>query len=317
MNTFENLFLNNKIIKKYSNGVISLIEDDYHDNFGFQWNQFNKLQLDSFNGSNESLDRLLFQSKLKEGDFKDKLVLELGAGNGRFTEILLKLGAKVVAVDYSTAINANYQNHKSYVNDNKLMLVRGSLFDLPLKKEIFDIVICYGVIQHTGNNKGCLDTISEYVKKDGLLLVDIYSNSIKHFNPFIYLIRPFFFRISGERKKLRVVENFVNKVFPLQLKVLGYLHDRKGIFKYLKFVINRSPNSVYGINLYLDGKISVKHAKDWSICDTYDAWMPKHDHPVSMRKWRKLLNNLAIQKGFDVMNVFECGQGNAAVLKKT
>ena len=43
MNTFENLFLNNKIIKKYSNGVISLIEDDYHDNFGFQWNQFNKL----------------------------------------------------------------------------------------------------------------------------------------------------------------------------------------------------------------------------------------------------------------------------------
>ena len=33
MNTFENLFLNNKITEKYSNGVISLIEDDYHDNF--------------------------------------------------------------------------------------------------------------------------------------------------------------------------------------------------------------------------------------------------------------------------------------------
>ena len=316
MKTFKDLFVNDKIIEEYSNEVINLIDDNYHDNFGFQWNQFNKLQLDSYNGSNESLDRLLFQSKLREIDFKDKLVLELGAGNGRFTEILLKLGANVIAVDFSAAINANYDNHKFYVNNNKLMLLRASLFDLPLKKEAFDIVICYGVIQHTGDNIKCLNTISEYVKKDGLLLADIYSNSIKHFNPFIYLIRPFFFKISGEKKKLRVVKNFVNRVFPIQLRILRYLHKREGIFKYLRFLINRSPNSVYGINLYLAGKISIEHAKDWSICDTYDAWMPKHDHPVSMRKWKKMLNNLSIEKRFQVINIFECGQGNTAILKK-
>ena len=190
MKTFKDLFVNDKIIEEYSNEVINLIDDNYHDNFGFQWNQFSKLQLDSYNGSNESLDRLLFQSKLREIDFKDKLVLELGAGNGRFTEILLKLGANVIAVDFSAAINANYDNHKFYVNNNKLMLFARVCLIFRLRKA-FDIVICYGVIQHTGDTK-CLNTISEYVKKDGLLLADIYSNSIKHFNPFIYLIRPFF-----------------------------------------------------------------------------------------------------------------------------
>ena len=153
---------------------------------------------------------------------------------------------------------------------------------------------------NTGDNKGCLDTISEYVS--GLLLVDIYSNSMKHFNPFIYLIRPFFFRISGERKS-RVVENFVNK-FSSSAKVLGYLHDERE-YSNTEFVINRSPNSVYGINLYLDGRF-LSSTKDWSICDTYDAWMPKHDHPVSMRK--KEITIILQFKNL-MLDVFECGRG--------
>ena len=45
-------------------GVLTLLDDEYHDNFGYQWNRFNKLQLDSHNGSDESEGRLLNQSIL-------------------------------------------------------------------------------------------------------------------------------------------------------------------------------------------------------------------------------------------------------------
>ncbi len=296
--------------------VIVSHKSDYHENFGFQWNRFDKLQLDSFNGSTESRDRLLFQSELDPKDFKDKIILELGAGNGRFTEVLLGMGAKVIAVDYSSAIFANHKNHISHVKDGSLICVQADIFDLPIKKSSFDIVICYGVIQHTGDNIGCMRAISEYLGTDSKLLIDIYSNSLKHFNPWIYIIRPFFSLIKDNNLKLKIVERFINIFFPIQLYILSLIQGKKGIFNFIRYFFYRSPNSVYGINLYLQGKISIEHAKEWSICDTFDAWMPHHDHPVSMKKWRMLLKE--ISQSFDLSIIFtkQCGQGNCALLEK-
>ena len=113
-NTLKELFsieLNSETEK-----VVSLINEeneDYHENFGFQWNTFNQLQLDSYNGSNESEGRLLNQSEMSPQDFHGKVVLEVGAGNGRFTEILHKYGAKVIAVDFSSAIYANFEKSQN------------------------------------------------------------------------------------------------------------------------------------------------------------------------------------------------------------
>ena len=296
--------------------VVTSHNNDYHENFGFQWNRFNKLQLDSYNGSTESRDRLLFQSELNPIDFKGKLVLELGAGNGRFTEVLLGMGARVIAVDFSSAIFANHQNHLEYVKNGSLMCVQGDIFKLPIKKSCFDIVICYGVIQHTGDNIGCMKAISEYLGPKSKLLIDIYSNSLKHFNPWIYLIRPFFSMLNNNNIKLKIVERFVNFFFPIQLFILRFLHNKRGLFTLIRLFFYRSPNSVYGINLYLQGKISLQNAKEWSICDTFDAWMPHHDHPVSMKKWKKLLNEISQSFNLDIISIKECGQGNCAVLEK-
>lgn len=288
---------------------------DYHENFGYQWNKFNKLQLDSYNGSSESRDRLLLQSELNPENFKDKKVLEVGAGNGRFTEILLSFGAQVVAVDYSSAIKANYQNNFDSVDCGNLICIQSDLFDMPVREKSFDIVMCYGVIQHTGRNEDCLYELEKYLKKNSILLLDIYSNTIRHFNPWIYSIRPFFSLVKDNEKKFKIVSSFVNFVFPFQLYLISKVHNKNGLFKLLRYILYRSPNSVYGINLYLSGKISLEHAKEWSLCDTFDAWMPKHDHPVSFRKWKKMINQLSISKNLKVLTIKECGQGNCASLR--
>ena len=304
-------------IESPDEGVINLIDDEYHDNFGYQWNRFNKLQLDSHNGSSESEDRLINQSEFSREDFNGKVVLEVGAGNGRFTEILLNLGAKVIAVDFSSAIYANYKNHERSVKEGNLLCLRGSLFDLPLEKLSFDIVLCYGVIQHTGNNELALDTLSSFVSEEGHLLIDIYSNSLKHYNPWVYLIRPIFSKlITNNEKRMEIVEKFVNFVFSFQVKLLTYLRNKKGILRYLRYFVNRSPNSVYGINLYLEGKVSLEHAKDWSICDTNDAWTPQHDDPVSFAQWKKLISGIKNKYNFSTEVIKDCGQGSCAVLKK-
>ena len=301
---------------KIKNTIPRYVDGAYHSNFGLQWNKFSTVQLDSFNGSDESEKRLKTQSKLRPDDFVGKTILEVGAGNGRFTEIFLKFGAKVIAVDYSSAIDANWRNHSKYIEEGRLLLLQGDLFNLPLMENSFDIVLCYGVIQHTGNNQKAIAELSKFPKKKGRLLMDIYSTSIKDFNPLIYLIRPLFslLKVDDERR-LEIVENFVRKVFPIQLKILPRLHKKKGLLKLLRWVVNRSPNSVYGINLFLYGKIDIDCAYKWSVMDTYDAWAPKHDHPVSKSKWVRLVSELKNQ-GYQVDDIDVSGQGHTAVLTR-
>ena len=292
------------------------VDDDYHSNWGLQWNRFSQVQLDSFNGTNLSESRLLTQSGMNPGDFKDKKILEVGAGNGRFTEILLKYGAEVVAVDYSTAIEANYNNNHSHKDE--IIFIQADLFCLPIKYESFDIVLCYGVLQHTGDSEKALLELSKYPKKiGGKLLVDIYSSGLKYYNPWVYIIRPFFSLIrASDKRKLQIVEKFVNLIFPLQLWLLRKLHNQKGILKIVRYIINRSPNSVYGINLYLDGKINLQLARDWSIMDTFDGWAPKHDHPVSRNEWINMLNTAAVKEDFSIVSIDESGQGHTASLDR-
>lgn len=301
---------------KIENAIPRYVDGDYHSNFGLQWNKYSTVQLDSFNGSNESESRLLFQSKLNANEFEGKTILEVGSGNGRFTEIFLKYGARVIAVDYSSAIDANLRNHEKYINEGRFFPIQGDLFKLPLQIHSFDMVFCYGVIQHTGDNKRAIFELSKYPNKHGRMFIDIYSNSIRHFNPLIYLIRPPFslLKISDQRR-LEIVESFVKFIFPFQLKLLRSLYGRQGLLKILRYIVNRSPNSVYGINLHLDGKINSDLAFQWSVMDTFDAWAPKHDHPISKRNWVLLISELE-NHGFRVDSIDMSGQGHTAALTK-
>jgi len=299
---------------KIKNNVLKAVNDEYHSNFGFQWNLHRKTQLDSFNGSNESEKRLLNQSQLSKEFFKDKVVLEIGAGNGRFTELFLKYGAKVVACDYSSAIFANQKNNAC----KNALFIQADLFKLSLKESFFDVVVCYGVVQHTGKNNLALDKIySIPIKQNGTVLIDIYSNSLKHFNPLIYLFRiPFFFVKKTDKELYRIVERFVKTLFPIQKQLLKFFRKLGFFGKFFIYLVNRSPNSVYGINLYLDRKISRKIAFDWCVLDTFDAWMPKHDNPMSFRRWKKVNSELAKKYFYFVEYTGVSGQGNVVKSRK-
>jgi uncharacterized protein YbaR (Trm112 family) len=74
--------------------------DNYAGNFGFQWNRFRQTQLDSHTGVPISRERLLLSGGWTAEDLADKRVLDVGCGAGRFAEVALSAGARVVAVDY-------------------------------------------------------------------------------------------------------------------------------------------------------------------------------------------------------------------------
>jgi 2-polyprenyl-3-methyl-5-hydroxy-6-metoxy-1,4-benzoquinol methylase len=107
------------------------------------------------------------------------MVLEVGCGAGRFTEILLSAGALVVSLDYSSAVDACWKNH--YLHSN-LNVVQGDIYNLPFQKESFDFVFCFGVLQHTPNVKKAFVSLIPQLKKDGRLAVAVYRKRIRTFS---------------------------------------------------------------------------------------------------------------------------------------
>jgi 2-polyprenyl-3-methyl-5-hydroxy-6-metoxy-1,4-benzoquinol methylase len=129
------------------NGIPRFVpEVNYADNFGMQWNHFRQTQLDSHSGHPISANRFWLATGWRPEDMKDQWVLDAGCGAGRFAEVALNAGANVVALDYSSAVDACYANLKHHPN---LHVVQGDIYALPFPKEFFPFVYSLGVLQHT------------------------------------------------------------------------------------------------------------------------------------------------------------------------
>ena len=157
------------------NGIPRFINSNYAQAFGFQWNRFQKTQLDSYTKTNitrERLEESLGVELLeKVGDLN---CLEIGCGAGRFTEILLKLCAQVVSVDLSDAVDANKIN---FPISGSHTIIQGDVLKLPFKTENFGLVVCLGVIQHTPDPESTIIALSKQVQPGGWLVIDHYTKS--------------------------------------------------------------------------------------------------------------------------------------------
>jgi 2-polyprenyl-3-methyl-5-hydroxy-6-metoxy-1,4-benzoquinol methylase len=295
-----------------ASGIPRFVQSDTHENFSIQWRKFWDVQLDSKNGSTESRDRLLAQSGLRPEDFAGKLILEVGCGAGRFTEILVGFGSRIVSVDYSGSIDACASSNQAAISTGQLVVAQADVFHLPFKQAAFDIVLAYGMLQHTGEPDRALEALWKHVRPEGLLLVDRYQLSLRNVQPFKYLFRPFLKKVSPHRI-LEGCDRLCRVLVPMQRAALQRLQG-DGPARYLRYVINRSPNSVYPLNLELQGKIDSDVARRWSVLDTFDQYAPKYDFPCTSRQWRRELSSLS---GGEVISWGSVsGQGNVGVVRR-
>ena len=292
-------------------GIPRFVQADTHENFGIQWNMFADVQLDSVNGTDASRSRLFKQSGLEPRDFAGKKVLEIGSGAGRFTEILVDLGAEVISSDFSAAVDANARSNAAAIERGQLSIVQADVFALPFKEQAFDIVLGYGMLQHTGDPKRALRSLWQHVRPGGLLLVDQYQLSLRNIMPMKYLLRPVTRRLPP-RAVLGFSRGVCRAFLPLQRAILRRMQGG-GIKKAVRLVVNRSVNSVYPINLEMAGNLDRDTATKWSVLDTFDQFAPRYDRPCTRRQWRRQLAELT---DGEIDYAVDCGQGNAGVVRR-
>lgn len=224
--------------------------DKYVDNFSFEWNLHRETQLDSISGTNESEQTFKRKTGFNMEKLKNKLVLDVGCGAGRFTEVVEKYGGDVVGVDLSFSVDAAFKNLGFKEN---VHIVQADVFDLPFREEIFDYIFSIGVLHHTPNTEEAFKCLPKFLKNRGEIAMWVYSNEgsfTKIHNKISGFYR--FFTTKCPKKLLYRLSYFSLPLYYLKrIKILGYIAS---------FILPHSghPNP------------------EWRILDTFDWYSPRY-----------------------------------------
>lgn len=135
--------------------------------FAYEWNtiyQENPFERQNF---------LHFLSPfIKEPDLKDKLLLDIGCGSGRFTKQAALSGAKVViATDVGDCVSAAFSLTKELSN---VCLVQADVYHMPVQ-HFADLAFSIGVLHHLPQPQDGFSRLPATVKPGGQLLIWVYN----------------------------------------------------------------------------------------------------------------------------------------------
>lgn len=262
-------------------GIPRFVEfGNYADNFGLQWNLFHSTQLDSHTDKFLTSKRFWNNTRWNPRELYGKTVLEVGSGAGRFTEILLEAGAKVISFDYSNSVEANWQNNQG---KGDLFLFQGDIFNLPLQDGIFDFVFCFGVLQHVHDPDRAYRTLFRKIAKGGgRISIDHYlkTHKLLPWNQPKYFWRRWTSTMDPN-KLLRIVRFYVPLWLPLDTII-------KKIPK-----LGLQISALLHIPCYnhLGKGFCYKEREEWAILDTFDALGACYDLPKTLDEVRDMVEN--------------------------
>lgn len=259
-------------------GVIRFREDSgYSKSFELQWSRFRTNQIDAVNGTTLT-QRRFAETGWSADDLDGKLVLEAGCGAGRFTRIFAESGGRIVAFDYSGAVDVSCENNSRFAN---VSFLQCDVLSMPFREASFDYVFCYGVLQHTPSPRSAFFALSRLVRPGGRLAIDIYRKDglIRPWKS-KYIWRPLTTRMQPE-KLLKFLEWFIPKWLPIDTAI-------KRIPKLGNYLGSVIPCwNYYQTNLSPEQKVA------WAIMDTFDALAPAYDIPARLEEVQAWFAELA------------------------
>src|SRR3989442_516857 len=143
----------------------------YASSFGFQWNAFRTVQLDSRNGTTQSERTLDTTIGWRAEAYRGRLALDAGVGAGRFAEVVAGRGGEVFGVDLTSAVDAAYEN---IGRRESVHLAQADIFALPFKDGTFDLGYSIGVLHHTPDPAAAFRRLAAAVKHGGRMAVYLY-----------------------------------------------------------------------------------------------------------------------------------------------
>ena len=140
--------------------------EDTVDSFGWQWTWNCSMRSEA-----DLRMRVADKFNVTPAFFKERIVVDAGAGAGDQSRYLLRQEAKVVSVDLSSAIDVVAGKLRMEPN---WVGVQGDIMRLPFAEDQFDVVYCEGVIQHTADSVKTVKELRRILKPGGHILAAHY-----------------------------------------------------------------------------------------------------------------------------------------------
>ena len=240
--------------------------DNYSESFGFQWNQFDRTQLDVHSGADLSQQRFYAETGWGPLELSNCYVLEVGSGAGRFSDVFLRTTTGVLhSVDYSSAVDANRRNNAAY--GERLQLAQASIYELPFADNSFDKVFCLGVLQHTPSFNDSVTALISKAVVGGEIVVDFYP--IKGWYTKLhskYLLRPL---------TKRLPKPLLLKLIRLNIRWMLALFD---LLSFLRLGMLTRFIPITDVRGF-PSSLSPAQRREWAVMDTLDAFSPEFDNP--------------------------------------
>jgi SAM-dependent methyltransferase len=248
--------------------------EDYARSFGYQWNYFDKMQLDSHMGNDLSRERFFATTQWPQ-KMEGQAILEAGCGMGRFAQIALETGAELFSFDLSNAVEANLRNNG---DSGRVHIVQASIYEVPFRKESFDKVFCMGVLQHCPDVRAAFMSLVPFLQPGGEIVIDVYHKHTGLFPPLKYWARPFLTWMGPKG-----LHKFLSLVISPSFAAKKALYKVPFVGKPFANLIPIGPVSrAPRFNLTDEQIIQVK------ILSALDMFSPAHDHPQTLdtvRQW--------------------------------
>lgn len=228
-----------------------LPDDHYASSFSFEWKRHRRTQLDSANEDTPmaGISERSFQERIDFPleELAGKLVLDVGCGMGRFAEIVLKYGGRVVGVDLSYAVESSYHNLGKHPHAH---FIQADVFRLPFSDETFDFIYSFGVLHHTPDCEKAFRQLPRLLKKGGGLSIFVYSS----YNKMIVYSSNFWRSITARLPK----------------KILYYFSFISILLYYLYKIpiLGQIGKAIFVIPMWPDWR--------WRVLDTFDWYSPKY-----------------------------------------
>lgn len=236
--------------------------ENYSENFAYEWNRWGRVQIDRFAGHSLSARRFLADSRWPESWIKDKLILDAGCGAGRFADVAAGMGARVVAIDLSGAVDAARAN--TVDRDGRVHVVQASLFRLPFRRGVFDGIYCMGVIQHTPDPQAVMTALPVFLRPGGRLAYNFYEIGWgTRLQPIKYAMRALTPRLG----------NVINHRLALALTVLFF--PLSWLLSHIRFV--RFINVMLPICASHSPDLTIRQQFVWTLLDTFDWYSPRYE----------------------------------------
>ena len=217
----------NNLLANYPTHKVLGEKKETIDRFGYEWTHFSKYDCDNFRR---------FTAPLPDNFFQGKLGLDAGCGAGRHAKQAAELGAEIVCIDLSQAVDAAYQNT---VNNKSVHIIQADIYNLPFKHGVFQFIYSLGVLHHLPHPEKGFQILLPYLTTGGFLFVWLYSYTFRktaleilryfarplsneNIRRFAYLCNivdyGIFVNLYRLTTKLPILGGFVERYSPLRIK---------------------------------------------------------------------------------------------------